>query len=766
MRKLKKQTAFLIVLLLIYQYFTPNHLSISKPDYVSAEESVQHLVDVPEGYIGIYSISDLNKVRENLSGKYILMNDIDLTNATSEGGELYNGGTGWNPIGSKTSPFIGVFDGNGYKIIGMKINIVTVQNNYAGLFGYAKGAEILNLGMDNSFIKIDNQSSDSSTSNAYAGGIVGYGYDITITNSYNTGAIQALSLFESYAGGLLGYVDSSYNKNSTITNSYNTGDVNAKTYSAGIAGKVYRTNITQTYNTGDINLASNNSEYVGGIVGYGINASITDSSNSGNISYVSYGGGIAGYLYSSKIDTSENNGNLTSAISFSTAGGIAGNISSASTISNSHNKGEISSTTQYSNGGGVVGEAWGSSSIVKSYNVGDVTSGSSAGGIAGRLFSSIVVQTYNSGKIDGLFYAGGINGYVSGSTIKESYNIAEIKAKYNSGGIAGDVSNSTIQSTYNTGVVSSSYRNGSSGAIAGEFDGTLINSYYLDNMNKGVGTGIDDGTYKKTLEEMKTPSTFSGFDFTTIWTTGQNPQYQFPELTGMELAGQENVAKIEMKSLPEKLTYIQGEELDLTGATITAITNFGNTFDENVTPQMVDSYYKNEARTQQVRVMYEGLSVYFNVTVERDLTPPAKPVVNTVTDQSTNVQGQAEPGSTITVKNAYGKTIGTGTTADDGAFNVPIPVQKRQSLLLVTATDRFGNKSEAAEVGVMDVTAPAKAIVNMVTDQSTSITGTAEETTIVYAQVGNDQWSAISDSAVHLRSIFRSLMAEPLLMYG
>ena len=90
--------------------------------------------------------------------------------------------------------------------------------------------------------------------------------------------------------------------------------------------------------------------------------------------------------------------------------------------------------------------------------------------------------------------------------------------------------------------------------------------------------------------------------------------------------------------------------------------------------------------------------------------------------------------------------IGTGTTTDDGAFDVPIPVQKRQSLLLVTATDRFGNKSEAAEVGVMDVTAPAKAIVNMVTDQSTSITGTAEETTIVYAQVGNDQWSAISDS--------------------
>ncbi|WP_413307005.1 cell wall-binding repeat-containing protein [Bacillus sp. 1P10SD] len=742
MRKIKKRTACLIITILIYQYLIPNYLFLLQPSDASAEEIAPHLTEVPEGYIGIYSISDLNKVRENLSGKYILMNDLNLTGPTSEGGELYNNGTGWTPIGSKTAPFTGTLDGNGFRIIGLHINMETTQNDYAGLFGYANSAQILNLGMDSSSIKIDNQSTDSSTSNAYAGGIVGYGYDITITNSYNTGSIQAISLFESYAGGLVGEVETSYNKTSTITNAYNKGEVNAKTYTGGIAGNVTRTNITQTYNTGNISPASNGSKYVGGIVGYGYYATITETSNSGQINYGTYGGGIAGYLSSSKIDISDNTGDLNSTINFSTGGGIAGSITST-TISHSKNKGKISSLPDYSNGGGIVGAAKGNSSIVKSYNQGDVTVGSSGGGITGEMYNSIVVQAYNSGNIKG-FYTGGINGYASSTTIKESYNIGMINAKCYSGGIAGDVTTSTIQNSYNVGRVSTSYWNCSNGAIAGEFEGNLLNNYFLDNMSNGVGTGSAEGTFKKTLEEMKSPSTFSGFDFTTIWTTGQNSQYHFPELAGMELAGLESVVKIEMKSLPEKLNYIQGEDLDLTGASITAFSNFGNTFDKNVTMQMVDSYYKNEARTQQPRVTYEGLSVYFTVTVEKDVTPPAIPVVKPVTDQSTNVQGEAEPGSKITVKNAYGKTIGTGTTVVDGTFDVLIPVQKRQSLLLVTATDQFGNQSGAAEVGVMDVTPPAKPIVNQVTDQSTSITGTAEETTIVHAQVGNDEWSNIS----------------------
>ena len=43
---------------------------------------------VPYGYTGIYTAEDFNNIRENLSGQYILMNDIDLSLFQS-----------WNPIG-------------------------------------------------------------------------------------------------------------------------------------------------------------------------------------------------------------------------------------------------------------------------------------------------------------------------------------------------------------------------------------------------------------------------------------------------------------------------------------------------------------------------------------------------------------------------------------------------------------------------------------------------------------------------------------------
>ena len=59
--------------------------------------------DVPAGYIPIRTAQELDNIRNNLSGKYILMNDIDL-------GEYEN----WVPIGTKKQPFSGIFDGNNH----------------------------------------------------------------------------------------------------------------------------------------------------------------------------------------------------------------------------------------------------------------------------------------------------------------------------------------------------------------------------------------------------------------------------------------------------------------------------------------------------------------------------------------------------------------------------------------------------------------------------------------------------------------------------
>ena len=51
-------------------------------------------------YIEIRTVSDLYSIRSNMCGKYKLMNDIDLNEATSLGGDFCYKNSGWNPIGS------------------------------------------------------------------------------------------------------------------------------------------------------------------------------------------------------------------------------------------------------------------------------------------------------------------------------------------------------------------------------------------------------------------------------------------------------------------------------------------------------------------------------------------------------------------------------------------------------------------------------------------------------------------------------------------
>ena len=69
--------------------------------------------EVPEGWTGIYTVSDLDRIRDNLNGKYILMNDLAFTE--SDGA--------FTPIGTQAEPFMGQFDGNGYVIRNLTIDV-------------------------------------------------------------------------------------------------------------------------------------------------------------------------------------------------------------------------------------------------------------------------------------------------------------------------------------------------------------------------------------------------------------------------------------------------------------------------------------------------------------------------------------------------------------------------------------------------------------------------------------------------------------------
>lgn len=224
---------------------------------LSVGATAESLTDVPEGYTGIYTKDDLFAVRENPSGKYILMNDIVFDDADYvNGGDFYNSGKGWEPIGTSSTPFKGTFDGNGYSIVNLQIN--NPDGDYQGLFGYAYKATIRQVTIVNSCI-VGKQN---------IGGIVGYIYSSYVKNCCNTSSVTG----KSYVGGIVGF--SSVNKSSSGENSYiseciNTGNITATgSYVGGILGNgeynYSKTNVQESINTGTIR----GSEYVGGICGY------------------------------------------------------------------------------------------------------------------------------------------------------------------------------------------------------------------------------------------------------------------------------------------------------------------------------------------------------------------------------------------------------------------------------------------------------------------------------------------------------------------
>ncbi len=141
----------------------------------------------------VEDIVSINDSIENLSGYYVLGNDIDLTSYLSPGGKGYDGGKGWTPIGiyhdvtdgtAFNETFKGTFDGNGHIISGYKVNRKDTLGFNSGLFGY-----IYNLGTVKNLGLV---SSNDNTTASFAGAIAGFNEgkiincwtDVNVSNDY------------------------------------------------------------------------------------------------------------------------------------------------------------------------------------------------------------------------------------------------------------------------------------------------------------------------------------------------------------------------------------------------------------------------------------------------------------------------------------------------------------------------------------------------------------------------------------------------------
>jgi len=258
----------------------------------------------------------------------ILGNDITLT-------------PNWVPIGaSATTPFRGVFDGNGRSVSNLSISITTTAgNSFTGFFGVvAANGQIRNLTLNVVSISATNNCTDAGWTENHVGGLAGYynssmpiencaviGGTISgtnarvhvgglveragvsgIINSYatsNIGPVVSGNII--FAGGLVGYAVSVPNLN--IINSYATGNVitnHTSTASAGgLVGEMHGiVNITNSYASGTIRTDGTPvfgaGRRVGGIIGRlasaGNHRYVAVYYNSAGAGHAIEGGAVAG----------------------------------------------------------------------------------------------------------------------------------------------------------------------------------------------------------------------------------------------------------------------------------------------------------------------------------------------------------------------------------------------------------------------------------------------------------------------------------------
>ena len=220
----------------------------------------------------IETVEDFRKIDDDLSGNYVLAQNIDF------------GGNNYRPIAYKSgTSFTGKFSGNGHTISNISVKY---DDDLVGLFGTNKGL-IMNLAV-----------SGEVTGEEYIGGICAKNEGTIYSCSFDGEVKQsATTQRKGKVGGICG---TNY---ATISNCFNSADVSGKDCIGGICGEMFGNDPVVVYcvSVGKVS-GFTGSAIVGGICGYGIGVSYGGSSElshcrfdmdvSGSINLINSGGAI------------------------------------------------------------------------------------------------------------------------------------------------------------------------------------------------------------------------------------------------------------------------------------------------------------------------------------------------------------------------------------------------------------------------------------------------------------------------------------------
>ena len=487
----------------------------------------------------------LNQLRNylNMSDVYFkLMANIDLTEFIED--EYPS--QGWQPVGTSSTAFMGILDGNGKKISGLWIN--RSNSDYVGFFGCTNGATIKNLTLNCSSVK----------GKTYVGVLSANSTSTSISNCTLSGSLSGAS----YVGGCVG------------SGSYNTISSVSSTIEVTCSG-----------------------DYAGGIIGNEGSGSITGCrAVCNNISGMNNVGGICGNgsvpLTSCHVQTNvSGNDNV---------GGIVGTNNESNNITSCSFCGYVNGA---SNMGGICGCSYGGT-MQKCYAIAHVaSSGNIVGGLVGYAYYGVILQNnYFSGTVSGNEQVGGLIGYVhrDGGTINTDhcYANAVVSGTKAVGGLIGEIKTMS-RLTSNVAIITSvKASEGDVGRIYGKKGGYVtIGEMGTSNENKaynrtivikaGVVQDITDneqngsGVSATTLK-LKATYVAMGWDFNDIWSIQETECYPYFKT--------QTAPPVIQSQVVSGATTVSGKCID--GGTITLeidgvkqqMVSTGNTFSFTVSP--------------------------------------------------------------------------------------------------------------------------------------------------------------------------------------
>jgi hypothetical protein len=319
----------------------------------------------------------LQMMSYDIGAHYKLVSDIDAFETIH-----WSEGWGFEPVGNRTNPFTGSFDGQGYTI--SALNIDRPSSMDVGLFGA--------IGQDSSvtdLIMIGSQI------NGYGsvGGIIGRNIGGHVNNCSFNGNI----LGQDTTGGLTGV---------------NRGYISDCTFSGNVSGD----------------------NDIGGCVGYN-EGTIIHSSVSGNITGNDKVGGIAGRNQKGSVKecsfSGYSNGYMAGGIAGKCVGGLIEGCSADAVVTR-----DIEGPDYIENLGGVAGYA-DNSTISDCQIEGHIEGYGNIGGISGWTFETSIHDCSSYADVSGDGFIGGIAGYCLHSSISASHSFGNVNGSEIVGGLVG-----------------------------------------------------------------------------------------------------------------------------------------------------------------------------------------------------------------------------------------------------------------------------------------------------------------------------------------